>query len=135
MFRRKGGAENTVDISSVLGGVAHLVERYIRIVEVVSSSLIVSTKNIRVPTVHGYFYSEETRKGRFCGAKFKASGGRFESPRACRPRQQVGRVSSSPPTTYLFEPTDRLKIIQVSWMIFFLCPKTSSNILKRKDGA
>ena len=47
--------------------------------------------------MHGYFYSEETRKGRFCGAKFKASGGRFESPRACRPRQQVGRVSSSPP--------------------------------------
>ena len=44
MFRRKGGAENTVDFSSVLGGVAHLVERYIRIVEVVSSSLIVSTK-------------------------------------------------------------------------------------------
>ena len=43
MFRRKGGAENTVDFSSVFGGVAHLVERYIRIVEVVSSSLIVST--------------------------------------------------------------------------------------------
>ena len=44
MFRRKGGAENTVDFSSVFGGVAHLVERYIRIVEVVSSSLIVSTR-------------------------------------------------------------------------------------------
>ena len=46
MFRRKGGAENTVDIFSVLGGVAHLVERYIRIVEVVSSSLIVSTNRV-----------------------------------------------------------------------------------------
>ena len=29
------------------------------------------------------------------------------------------RVPSSAPMTYLFELTDRLKIIQVSWMIFF----------------
>lgn len=43
--------------------------------------------------------------------------------------------SSIAPTTYLFELTDRLKIIQVSWMIFFFTQKTSSNILKRKDGA
>ena len=39
MFRQK--RRNNTD--SVFGGVAHLVERYIRIVEVVSSSLIVST--------------------------------------------------------------------------------------------
>ena len=45
------------------------------------------------------------------------------------------QVPSSAPTTYLFELTDRLKIIQVSWMIFFFAQKTSSNILKRKDGA
>ena len=34
--------------------------------------------------------------------------------------------------TYLFELTDRLKIIQVSWMIFFFAQKTSSNILKER---
>ena len=45
------------------------------------------------------------------------------------------QVPSSAPMTYLFELTDRLKIIQVSWMIFFFAQKTSSNILKRKDGA
>ena len=45
------------------------------------------------------------------------------------------QVPPSAPTTYLFELTDRLKIIQVSWMIFFFAQKTSSNILKRKDGA
>ena len=42
----------------MLGGVAHLVERYIRIVEVVSSSLIVSTN--RVPryadAYRGFFF-------------------------------------------------------------------------------
>ena len=44
------------------------------------------------------------------------------------------QVPSSAPMTFLFELTDRLKIIQVSWMIFFFVKKTSSNILKRKDG-
>jgi len=36
--------------------------------------------------------------------------------------------------TYLFELTDR-KNHSSSWMIFFFAQKTSSNILKRKDGA
>ena len=43
MFRQECGAKIPL---AVFGGVAHLVERYIRIVEVVSSSLIVSTNRV-----------------------------------------------------------------------------------------
>ncbi len=43
MFRQECGAKIPL---KVFGGVAHLVERYIRIVEVVSSSLIVSTNRV-----------------------------------------------------------------------------------------
>ena len=42
------------------------------------------------------------------------------------------RVLSSAPTTYLFELTDRLKIIQVSWMIFFFAQKNIIQYPKKK---
>lgn len=47
-------------------------------------------KNIRVPMVHGYFYSEETRKGRFClNIKFY-----FRSPNKILPNRQLPFRSS-----------------------------------------
>ena len=41
------------------------------------------------------------------------------------------QVPSSAPMTYLFELTDRLKIIQVNWMIFSL-PKNIIQYPKKK---
>ena len=42
------------------------------------------------------------------------------------------RFRVSAPMTYLFELTDRLKIIQVSWMIFFFAQKNIIQYPKKK---